>query len=243
MTVQNERSARSCEVKIASISPLVRLILFPTATRPMVTDRSSSCKVVLHYKNVRLKSLTLLSLSWESALSQTRRKSSTDSAPQKYENSTFVQSKSFILARPRSLLRAHCFHGGRNGVRRGKTIRPVMGEIGQQRARSINPAKIALQLFRNKLAMPGPEREGGPTAAAEEDYANRAYPARMSRSALTRNASRLGPMSWQELQQRYLNALGAALDARGSEHGQFSRCPDFQRRSLHDFWSDHRAWH
>src|SRR5438105_2935072 len=31
----------------------------------------------------------------------------------------------------------------------------------------------------NKLAMPGPERDRGPaaTAAAEEDYANRAYPA------------------------------------------------------------------
>jgi hypothetical protein len=32
-------------------------------------------------------------------------------------------------------------------------------------------------LFRNKLTVPGPEREGGPTAAAEQAYANRAYPA------------------------------------------------------------------
>src|SRR5437773_6048168 len=33
------------------------------------------------------------------------------------------------------------------------------------------------QFFRNKLALPGAEREGGPTAAAEQAYANRAYPA------------------------------------------------------------------
>ncbi len=31
--------------------------------------------------------------------------------------------------------------------------------------------------FRNKMMMPGPEREGGPMAATEEDYANRAFPA------------------------------------------------------------------
>src|SRR5205823_8120760 len=31
--------------------------------------------------------------------------------------------------------------------------------------------------LRNKLALPGAEREGGPTAAAEQAYANRAYPA------------------------------------------------------------------
>src|SRR5438876_1025439 len=43
-------------------------------------------------------------------------------------------------------------------------------------------------LFRNKLAMPGPERERGPTAAAEEEYANRAYPAAYVPFELTRNA-------------------------------------------------------
>src|SRR5712691_11454002 len=31
--------------------------------------------------------------------------------------------------------------------------------------------------FGNRLAMPGPERDGTPTAAAEEEYAHRAYPA------------------------------------------------------------------
>ncbi len=43
-------------------------------------------------------------------------------------------------------------------------------------------------LFRNKLAMPGPEREGGPTAAAEQAYANRAYPAAYVPLAATLNA-------------------------------------------------------
>src|SRR6266545_2977850 len=45
-----------------------------------------------------------------------------------------------------------------------------------------------VQLFRNKLAMPGPEREGGPTAGAQEAYANRAYPAPYVPFTLTRNA-------------------------------------------------------
>src|SRR6266545_6883078 len=42
--------------------------------------------------------------------------------------------------------------------------------------------------FGNKLALPGPERESGPTAAAEEDYANRAYPAAYVPFTLTRDA-------------------------------------------------------
>ena len=44
------------------------------------------------------------------------------------------------------------------------------------------------RLFRNKMALPGPEREGGPTAAAEEEYAKRAYPAAYIPFELTRNA-------------------------------------------------------
>ena len=43
-------------------------------------------------------------------------------------------------------------------------------------------------LFRNKLAIPGPEREGGPMAAAEEEYAKRAYPAAYVPFELTRSA-------------------------------------------------------
>ena len=45
-------------------------------------------------------------------------------------------------------------------------------------------------LFRNKLTIPGPAREGGPTAAAEEDYANRAGPAPYVPFELTRKAQR-----------------------------------------------------
>src|SRR6059058_1908807 len=44
------------------------------------------------------------------------------------------------------------------------------------------------RLFTNKMALPGPEREGGPTAAAEEEYAKRAYPAAYVPFELTRNA-------------------------------------------------------
>ena len=44
------------------------------------------------------------------------------------------------------------------------------------------------QWLKNKLALPGAEREGGPTAAAEEEYANRAYPAAYVPFKLTLNA-------------------------------------------------------
>src|SRR6266498_2827435 len=44
------------------------------------------------------------------------------------------------------------------------------------------------ELFRSKMTLPGPEREGGPTAAADEEYAKRAYPAPYVPLALTRNA-------------------------------------------------------
>jgi hypothetical protein len=55
--------------------------------------------------------------------------------------------------------------------------------------RAINKSRQdRADLFRNKQAMPGPEREGGPMAAAEEDYANRAYPAAYVPFTLTRNA-------------------------------------------------------
>src|SRR6266480_3539645 len=47
-------------------------------------------------------------------------------------------------------------------------------------------------LFRNKLALPGPAREGGPTAAAEGEYAKRAYPAAYVPFELTRKAQ----MAW-----------------------------------------------
>ena len=53
-------------------------------------------------------------------------------------------------------------------------------------------------LFRNKLAIPGPEREGGPTAAAEQDYVNRAGPAPYVPFELTRRAQR----AWSNVRAR-----------------------------------------
>lgn len=53
-------------------------------------------------------------------------------------------------------------------------------------------------LFRNKLAIPGPEREGGPTAAAEQDYVNRAGPAAYVPFELTRRAQR----AWSNVRAR-----------------------------------------
>jgi hypothetical protein len=54
------------------------------------------------------------------------------------------------------------------------------------------------QMFRNKMAMPGPEQDGGPTAAAEEDYANRAGSAPYVPFELTRRAQH----AWSNVRAR-----------------------------------------
>jgi hypothetical protein len=64
-----------------------------------------------------------------------------------------------------------------------------------------------VQLFRNKLAGPGPEREGGPTAEAEEAYANRAYPAAYIPFSLTRNAHKAWTNVMARAPGRGVNAL------------------------------------
>src|SRR5437870_602414 len=65
-----------------------------------------------------------------------------------------------------------------------------------------------VQLFRNKLAMPGPEREGGPTAGAQEAYANRAYPAPYVPFTLTRNAHRAWANVMASTPGKGINVLG-----------------------------------
>jgi hypothetical protein len=70
-----------------------------------------------------------------------------------------------------------------------------------------NQTRVAL--FRNKLAMPGPEREGGPTAGADADYFNRAYPAPYVPFALTRNAHGAWANIRASAPGRGINALGA----------------------------------
>ena len=65
------------------------------------------------------------------------------------------------------------------------------GPLAMGRSESKTPAirkfhQDRAALLRNKLALPG--REGGPTAASEEDYANRAFPGSYVPFTLTRNA-------------------------------------------------------
>jgi hypothetical protein len=62
-------------------------------------------------------------------------------------------------------------------------------------------------LFRNKLAMPGPEREAGPMAAAEEDYANRAGPAPYVPFELTRRAHN----AWRNVRARATTRMTTGL--------------------------------
>ncbi len=70
-----------------------------------------------------------------------------------------------------------------------KPSRPLPAGKSGGKAQAISKfSKDRAGKFRNRLALPGPEREGGPMAAAEEDYANRAYPAAYVPFALTRDA-------------------------------------------------------
>ncbi len=64
---------------------------------------------------------------------------------------------------------------------------PVVKSGGKARAVSKLSREDA-EKFGNKMMMPGPEREGGPMAATEEDYANRAFPAAYIPFNLTSNA-------------------------------------------------------
>src|SRR5437867_4440626 len=67
-------------------------------------------------------------------------------------------------------------------------------------------------LFRNKLAIPGPEREGGPTAAADADYANRAAGAAYVPFALTRRAQ----TAWTNVKMRGVGKGSQAPDVLGA---------------------------
>src|SRR5256714_1351123 len=63
----------------------------------------------------------------------------------------------------------------------------LLGKVDNKSA--INKFREArAQFLRNKLALPGPEREGGPRAAADEESANRASPAAYVPFELTRTA-------------------------------------------------------
>src|SRR5437868_949159 len=64
-----------------------------------------------------------------------------------------------------------------------------------------------IALFRNKLALPGAEREGGPMVAAEEDYANRAGPAPYVPFELTRRAH----SAWINVRARSMGRPGTAV--------------------------------
>jgi hypothetical protein len=68
------------------------------------------------------------------------------------------------------------------------------------------------ELYRSKLALPGPERERGPVAAAEEDYANRAYPAAYVPFTLTRRAQ----TAWSNVKARPVGKGSYAPGALGA---------------------------
>jgi len=85
---------------------------------------------------------------------------------------------------------------------------PLWGKSGNKNAiNKISQNRAAL--FRNKLAIPGPEQEGGPTAAAEAAYAIRAAGAAYVPFTLTRRAQ----SAWTNVKAR---AAGKAPNAPGA---------------------------
>jgi hypothetical protein len=71
---------------------------------------------------------------------------------------------------------------------------------------AVNKSRQSLAaLLKNKLAVPGPEQDAGPTAAAEADYVNRAYPAAYVPFTFTSNAQQ----AWKRIKsQRNRNTVG-----------------------------------
>jgi hypothetical protein len=68
------------------------------------------------------------------------------------------------------------------------------------------------ELFRSKMTLPGPEREGGPVSAAEEDYAKRAFPATDIPFALRRRAQ----AAWSDVSARAVGKGSHAPDVLGT---------------------------
>jgi hypothetical protein len=68
------------------------------------------------------------------------------------------------------------------------------------------------ELYRSKMALPGPEREGGPTVAADEEYAKRAYPAPYIPFALTKRAK----TAWANVTARAAVKRSLAPDVLGA---------------------------
>jgi hypothetical protein len=78
--------------------------------------------------------------------------------------------------------------------------------LARGKSENNNALKLAqnrLALLRNKLAVPGPEREAGPMAAAQEDYANRAGPAAYVPFELTRRAH----VAWTNARARAMSRM------------------------------------
>jgi hypothetical protein len=91
--------------------------------------KSMAERGVPHYENVRLKALTLWGLSLNSRLPKLAGKLQLIQSPPKYENSTFVQPKSFRLSRALCNCGHAAIRRSHNGVCCSEFIRPIMGEI------------------------------------------------------------------------------------------------------------------
>ena len=141
-----------------------------------------------NYKNVRLNSLTfctyLGNLNFPRHSTQFR-------LPPKYEKLHIHSAEIVSSQLVRFAIAGSSGHrGSRNGFRRDKTARSVTVQIQTVtigvRATSLRSDRD--ELFGNKRTLPGPEREGGPQLAAEEEYAHRAYPAKDIPLTATLNA-------------------------------------------------------
>ena len=98
---------------------------------------------------------------------------------------------------------------------------PFIGETRQAKTLLSKFKQNRVQLFRNKIAMPGPEREGGPTAEAQEAYATRAYPASLCPIYVDAQRPTGLDQCYGKGSRKGCQCAGW-LDSRGTEHSEFS---------------------
>src|SRR5262245_42592378 len=138
-------------------------------------------RTALHYKNVMLKSLTLLGLSWQSCFlklaGETSGETSTNSAPLNMKTPhSFSQNRFASCVRFATAGTLLCAALAMAFV----TIKSPTSTLtsSQDPHRAITKFRgDPDQVGKNKLTLPG-DRDLGPMLAAMEDYSHRAYPAK-----------------------------------------------------------------
>ena len=194
MSVQDERS-ENLKQNYSGLVCLLGDLLDSTRASVAMTRRCSA------YRKCKVKGLTFFLLTLVPWLDSTNYPTKYMKTPPSFSRTRFfsfvrITSASVLLTAAAAMAFVAVKPSGPSWAK--SDSKSAINKFNQNRA----------QLFRNKIAMPGPEQDGGPTAAAEEAYANRAYPAAYVPFALTRNAHRAWANVMARAPGRGVNPLG-----------------------------------